>query len=169
MMILQWFQLHDHDLYAKTICWYFLLKIHLHILSILNSMNMIYVSNAFMIQFIKLFMTFIWCSTVNSLIMLHMIRAYIVNSSCRAFTKLFVINNLNTCLFTLKHHVHAIMFIQIRLNCIFNILNSSDHHNTTEIIFNYLQNRYLKFMLINRINILVLIAVIAIKNIYVLR
>ena len=39
----------------------------------------------------------------------------------------------------------------------------------TEIILNYLQNMYLKFMSINRINILVLIAVVAIENIYVLR
>jgi len=34
MMTLQWFWLHDHDLYVKTVCLHFLLRIHLRTLSI---------------------------------------------------------------------------------------------------------------------------------------
>jgi hypothetical protein len=41
--------------------------------------------------------------------------------------------------------------------------------STTEIILNFSRNMYFKFMSIDRMNILVLIAVVDIERIYVLR
>ncbi len=51
-----------------------------------------------------------------------MTKAYTINSSYKASANACAKNNSNACLFTLKHHVLAIMFIQICLNCILNIL-----------------------------------------------
>ncbi len=42
-----------------------------------------------------LFITFTWCSTIDSLTTLIMTKAYTVDSSCRAFAKSFAMNNLN--------------------------------------------------------------------------
>ncbi len=86
-----------------------------------NSMSKVCVLNAFVIQLVMLFIAFTWCLTIDSLTMLIMTKAYIVDSSCRAFANACAKNNSNACSFTLKHHVLMIMFIQIRLNYIFNI------------------------------------------------
>ncbi len=59
---------------------------------------------------------------INSSTILIMIKAYIVNSFYKAFIKSFTMNNLNACSFMSKCQILAIMFIQICLNCIFNIL-----------------------------------------------
>ncbi len=59
---------------------------------------------------------------INSSTTLIMIKAYIVNSFYKAFIKSFTMNNLNACSFMSKCQILAIMFIQICLNCIFNIL-----------------------------------------------
>ncbi len=87
-----------------------------------NSMSRVCVSSAFVIQFVALFIAFTWCSMIDSLTTLIMTRAYTVDSSCRTFANVYAKNNSNACSFTLKHHVLAIMFIRIRLNCILNIL-----------------------------------------------
>ena len=87
-----------------------------------NLMSKVCVLNAFMIQLITLFIAFTWCSMIDSLTTLIMTRAYTVDSSCRTFANTCAKNNLNACSFTLKHHVLAIIFIWIHLNCIFNIL-----------------------------------------------
>ena len=87
-----------------------------------NLMSKVCVLSAFVIWFITLFITFTWYSMIDFSTTLIMIRKYIVDSSCRAFTNACAKNNSNACLFTLKHHVFMIMFIQIHLNCIFNIL-----------------------------------------------
>ena len=76
-----------------------------------NSMNKVCVSSAFVIRLITLFIAFTWCSTINFLMTLIMTRAYTVDSSCKAFANACAKNNSNACLFTLKHHVLAIMFI----------------------------------------------------------
>ncbi len=86
-----------------------------------NSMSKDCVSDAFMIQLNALFIASTWCSMINSSTTLIIMKAYTVNSFCKAFAKSFVMNNLNAWLFVLKHHVLAIMFIQIRLNCILDI------------------------------------------------
>ena len=87
-----------------------------------NLMSKVCILSVFVIQFVTLFIAFTWCSMINSLMMLIMIKAYTVNSSYRAFIKSSAMNNLNACSFMSKRHVLVIMFIQIRLNCIFNIL-----------------------------------------------
>ena len=87
-----------------------------------NSTSKVCILNAFVIWLVALFIAFTWCSIIDSLMMLIMTRAYIVDSSCRTFANTYVKNNSNACSFTLKHHVLAIMFIQIRLNCILDIL-----------------------------------------------
>ncbi len=87
-----------------------------------NSMSKVYVSSMFVIQLIMLFIAFTWCSMIDSLMTLIMTKAYTVNLSCRAFAKSSAMNNLNAYSFISKRHVLAIMFIQIRLNCIFNML-----------------------------------------------
>ncbi len=87
-----------------------------------NSTSKVCVSSAFVIQLIILFIAFTWCSMIDSLTTLIMTRAYTVDSSCRTFVNAYAKNNSNACSFTLKRYVLAIMSIQIRLNCIFNIL-----------------------------------------------
>ena len=86
-----------------------------------NSMSKVYVSSAFVIRLVTLFIAFTWCSMIDSSTTLIITRAYTVNSSCRAFANACAKNNLNACSFTLKRHVLAIMFIWICLNCILNI------------------------------------------------
>ncbi len=76
-----------------------------------NSMSKVYVLSTFVIQLITLFITFTWYSTIDSLMMLIMIKAYTVNSSCRAFTNTCAKNNSNAYSFTSKYHVLAVMFI----------------------------------------------------------
>ena len=87
-----------------------------------NSTSKVCVSSAFVIQLVTLFIAFTWCSTINSSTTLIMTKAYTVDSSCKAFANAYAKNNSNACSFTLKHHVFAIMFIRICLNCILNIL-----------------------------------------------
>ncbi len=86
-----------------------------------NLTSRICVSSAFVIWFIMLFITFTWCSTIDSSTTLIMTRAYTVDSSCRVFANAYAKNNSNACLFISKCHVLMLVFIQIRLNCIFNI------------------------------------------------
>ncbi len=87
-----------------------------------NLMSKVYVSSAFVIQLVTLFITFTECLMIDSLMMLIMTRVYTVNSSYKAFANACAKNNSNTCSFTLKHHVLMIMFFQICLNCILDIL-----------------------------------------------
>ncbi len=87
-----------------------------------NSTNKVCILSAFVIQLIMLFIAFTWCSMINSLMTLIMTKAYTVNSFYKAFANACVKNNSNACSFTLKHHVLAIMFIHIHLNCILDIL-----------------------------------------------
>ncbi len=75
-----------------------------------NSMSKVYVSSAFVIQFIMLFITFTWCSMIDSLTTLIMTKAYIVDSFYKVFANVYAKNNSNACSFTLKHHVLVIMF-----------------------------------------------------------
>ncbi len=87
-----------------------------------NSTSKVYISSVFVIQLVTLFIAFTWCSMINSLMMLIMTKVYTVDSSCRTFANACAKNNLNACSFTSKHHILAIVFIQIHSNCILNIL-----------------------------------------------
>ncbi len=87
-----------------------------------NSISKVCVLNTFVIWLIMLFIAFTWCSMIDSSTILIMIKAYTVNSFCKAFANSSAMNNLNACSFISKHHVLMIMFIWIRLNCIFDIL-----------------------------------------------
>ncbi len=91
-----------------------------------NSTSKVCASSAFVIWLVMLFIAFTWCSTIDSSMTLIMTKAYTVDSFCRTFANAYAKNNLKTCSFTLKHHVLAIMFIQICLNCIFNILKTRE-------------------------------------------